>query len=173
MKVDYETWQSAMGLLTAALIAIGLGYAVWQIAARRRRAIRRIAAARVRAGHVPGDLPSVRGELTGFGEIGPDRGPQTLPGYEEYADDVVDEQPRLRLCYVDPMAKKVEATLQVQHLDVQNRLLIGYCKLPGDTRQIPLRSILAARIAGSGQRFNVDRWADAVHVARRRRGLLA
>ncbi|RYF57050.1 MAG: hypothetical protein EOO29_51750 [Comamonadaceae bacterium] len=173
MNVDIEKWQSATVLLTVALVVIGLLYAAWHIAAQRRRSARLIAAARVRSGHIPGDLPTVRTGLTAFGDLGFDSAPQALAANDSGDCTVVDEQPLIRIRYVDPaIARKIDATLQVQHLDVQKRVVIGYCDLPADVRRIPLRSIVAARIADSGQRFDVDTWVDAVRVARRRRGMM-
>ena len=160
-----------MLLLAVALVVTAALYAGWHVAVARRRSARLIAAARVRSGHIPDEIPTVRSGLAGFGELGPDSAPQALAANDEGHHAVVDEQPRIR--YVDPFgAKKRQTTLQVQHLDVQKRVIVGYCDLPADVRRIPLRNILAARIADSGQRFNVDTWVDAVRVARRRRGMM-
>lgn len=174
MDIDFAQYQSGVLAVAVAAAVIGVAYAAWQTLAKRRRSARLIAAARVRCGHVPGGLPTVRSGLTGFGDLGMDSAPQTLAANDEPEFAVIDEQPRIRIRYVDPaFSRKVEATLQVQHLDVQKRVVIGYCDLPADVRHIPLRNILAARIADSGQRFNVDTWVDAVRVARRRRGMMA
>ncbi|RYF33246.1 MAG: hypothetical protein EOO26_08805 [Comamonadaceae bacterium] len=176
MNVDIEKWQGAMILLAVVMLISAIVYAVWHQTAKRRRSARLIAAARVRSGHIPGDLPTVRSGLTGFGDLGLDSSPTMVLAANDdeghYA--VIDEQPRIRIRYVDPIgAKKLEATLQVQHLDVKKRVVVGYCDLPADVRHIPLSNILAARIADTGQRFNVDTWVDAVRVARRRRGMMA
>ncbi|MBU2285776.1 MAG: hypothetical protein KKC85_05015, partial [Gammaproteobacteria bacterium] len=98
--------------------------------------------------------------------------PDTLPewfiqGKGEHA--IVDEQPRIRVRYVDAQGKKAECTMQVDYLDVQKKFIRGHCELPGDFRRIPLHLISSARLAESGQRFNVDTWVEAVRVARRRR----
>lgn len=170
MNIDFGHWQTTALLLMLALV-IGLGYAVWKISAQRRRSARLIAAARVRSGHIPGELPTVRSGFTAFGELSPDSAPQPLAANDDGEYAVVDEHPRIRIRYLDPTgSRKVDAVLQVQHLDVQKRVVIGYCDLPADVRRIPLRNILAARIADSGQRFNIETWVDAVRVARRRRG---
>ncbi|RZI97508.1 MAG: hypothetical protein EOP78_00740 [Variovorax sp.] len=175
MNVDLEKWQGMLILLAVALAVSAIVYGVWHSAASRRRSARLIAAARVRSGHIPGDLPTVRSGLTGFGDLGLDSTETVvLAANDEHQYAVIDEQPRIRIRYVDPLgAKKLEATLQVQHLDVQKRVVVGYCDLPADVRRIPLRNILAARVADTGQRFNVDTWVDAVRVARRRRGMMA
>lgn len=174
MNIDVENLQSVVVPLLAAVVLAGLAWIAWQGTAKRRRSAQLIAAARVRSGHVPVDLPKVRSGLTAFGELGPDSAPQALAANDDTDYAVVDEQPLIRLRYVDPaVARKVEATLQVQHLDVKKRVIVGYCDLPADVRHIPLRNVLGARIADSGQRFNVDTWADAVRVARRRRGMMA
>lgn len=178
MNLDLEKWQGVMVLLVVVLAVSTIVYLVWNSVAKRRRSARLIAAARVRSGHIPLELPTVRSGLTGltgFGELGLDSTPTVvLAANDENQYAVIDEQPLIRIRYVDPLgAKKLEATLQVQHLDVQKRVIVGYCDLPADVRHIPLRNILAARVADSGQRFNVDTWVDAVRVARRRRGMMA
>jgi hypothetical protein len=125
----------------------------------------------VRSGHIPLEIPSVRGGLSRTGDAPPDTLPEWfIQGKGEHP--VVDEQPRIRVRYLDPRGRKAECTLQVDHLDVQKRILHGHCELPGDLRRIPLQQITGARIAESGQRFNIDTWVDAVRVARRRRGQL-
>ncbi len=173
MNIDLDRLYGAVSLFTIALVVVGAIYAVWHTVASRRRSARLIAAARVRSGHVPGGLPTVRGGLSGFGEIGPHSRPQPLAANDDGEFAVIDEHPRIRIRYVGAAGKKIEATLQVQHLDVNKRMVTGYCDLPVDVRNIPLRDIVAARIADSGQRFNVDTWVDAVRVARRRRGMMA
>jgi hypothetical protein len=138
--------------------------------AARREARRRIEAARVRSGHVPLEIPTVRG---GLGTIGDDGEPDTLPGWfiqgkGEHA--VVDEHPRIHLRYRDPKGRKAECTMKVEKIDLRKRYLAGYGDLPGEQHVVPLHAIKAARIADTGQRFDVDFWVDAVKVARRRRG---
>jgi predicted DNA-binding transcriptional regulator YafY len=111
----------------------------------------------------------VRSSLGATGDAEPDTLPEWfIQGKGEHA--VVDEHPRVRLRYVDVQGKKHECTLQVDHLDVQKKTLSGHGELPGDVRRFPLHRIVSARIADSGQRFNVDTWVEAVRVARRRRG---
>lgn len=173
MNIELDKWHGVASLFTVVVVIALLVYAVWHIAANRRRSARLIAAARVRSGHIPGELPTVRAGFTGFGELGPDSAPQPLAANDDGEFAVIDEHPRIRIRYLSPTHKKIEATLQVQHLDVHKRVVIGYCDLPADVRSIPLRNIVAARIAESGRRFNVDTWVDAVRVARRRRGMMA
>ena len=171
MEVFFDELQA----MTAAGVACVLLLLVftWAIASRiaaRRDARRRIAAARVRSGHVPLEIPTVRG---GLGTIGEDGEPDTLPGWflegkGGYA--VVDEHPRIHLRYRDPKGRKAECTMKVEKIDLRKRYLAGYGDLPGEQHVVPLHAIKAARIADTGQRFNVDFWVDAVKVARRRRG---
>ena len=108
----------------------------WRRVSERREAERRIAAARVRSGHVPLEIPTVRGGLTHAGDSVPDTLPEWfIQGKGEHA--VVDEQPRIRVRYVDPHGRKAECTMQVDHLDLQKKILTGHGELPGDTRRIP------------------------------------
>lgn len=169
MDIGLAQWQFLLALLTGALLLFVVMWIAWHRVAERREAERRIAAARVRSGHVPLEIPTVPAGLNRSGDSVPD----TLPGWfiqgkGEHA--VVDEQPRIRMRYVDPHGRKAECTMQVEHLDLQKRLLTGRGELPGETYRIPLHMITGARIAESGQRFNIDTWVDAVRVARRRRG---
>lgn len=168
MSFELAQWQFLIAPLTGVLLLFGAMWA-WRRIAVRREAERRIEAARVRSGHVPLEIPTVRGG------IGPsdDSVPDTLPewfiqGKGEHA--IVDETPRIRVRYVDAHDRKVECTLQVDHLDLQKKVIVGHGELPGDGRRLPLHRITSARIADSGQRFNIDTWVDAVRVARRRRG---
>lgn len=173
MGSDLEKWQFVGALIVGSLVVLGLVLFGWQRVAARRRSQYLIAAARVRSGYVPGGLPTVRGGLTGstgMGELGPESAPQPLAANEGEFEEMVDEQPLIRIRYLDALSKKVDAELQVEHLDIQKRLVVGYCDHPGDTRRIPLRNIVGARIAETGQRFDIDTWVDAVRVARRRRG---
>lgn len=163
-------WETIVGALTGLMLLLGISWFAWTRLADRRDTERRIAAARVRSGHIPLEIPTVRASLAASND---DTAPDTLPewfiqGKGEYA--VVDEHPRIHLRYIDPNGRKAECTLTVDHLDVQKKYIMGHCELPGDIRRIPLAKINAARIAESGQRFNVDTWVDAVRVARRRRG---
>ena len=156
----------AVGLL----LLLALAWAIWSRVAARREARQRIEAARVRSGHVPLEIPTVRG---GLGTIGHDGEPDTLPGWflegkGGYA--VVDEHPRIHLRYRDPKGRRAECIMKVEKIDLRKRYLAGYGDLPGEQHVVPLHAIKAARIADTGQRFNVDFWVDAVKVARRRRG---
>lgn len=161
-------WQYLIAVLTGALLLFGAMWA-WRRMAMRREAERRIEAARVRSGHVPLEIPTVRGGLGASGDSVPDTLPEWfIQGKGEHA--IVDETPRIRVRYVDGHDRKVECTMQVDHLDLQKKVIIGHGELPGDARRLPLHRITSARIADSGQRFNIDTWVDAVRVARRRRG---
>ena len=168
MGIGLMQWQFIVALLTGVLL-LWVAMWAWRRAAMRREAERRIEAARVRSGHVPLEIPTVRGGMTSSGDSVPDTLPEWfIQGKGEHA--VVDETPRIRVRYVDAHDRKVECTLQVDHLDVQKKTITGHSELPGDIRRVPLHRITSARIADSGQRFNVDTWVDAVRVARRRRG---
>jgi hypothetical protein len=166
-------WQFLGALLMGVLLLVGLTWFAWQRVSGRREAERRIEAARVRSGHVPLEIPTVRSQLSPIGEGAPGEGaPDTLPewfiqGKGEHA--IVDEHPRIRVRYIDPHGRKAECTMQVDHLDLNKKYLLGHAELPGEIRRLPLHKITAARIADTGQRFNVDTWVEAVRVARRRR----
>jgi hypothetical protein len=169
MDIGLAQWQFLLALLTGALLLVVVMWVAWHRVIERREADRRIAAARVRSGHLPLEIPTVRG---GVGRAG-DSMPDTLPGWfiqGKGEHSIVDEQPRIRVRYVDPHGRKAECTMQVEHLDLQKKILTGHGELPGDTYRIPLHMVTGARIAESGQRFNIDTWVDAVRVARRRRG---
>jgi hypothetical protein len=168
MTIGPAQWPLLLAVLTGALLLFALMWA-WRRVAVRRESERRIEAARVRSGHLPLEIPTVRGALA----AAPDSAPDTLPewfieGKGEHA--VVDEQPRIRLRYVDAQGRKQDCTLQVDNLDVQKKMLVGRGDLPGDVRRLPFHRILEARIAETGQRFDLDTWLEAVRVARRRRG---
>lgn len=162
------------GWMVAAAIGVLMGvtvlWTVWHRLSVRQQAKRRIEAARVRSGHVPLEIPTVRG---GLGTIGDDGEPDTLPGWfidGKGGHTVVDEHPRIHLRYRDPKGRKAECIMKVEKIDLRKRYLAGYGDLPGEQHVVPLHAIKAARIADTGQRFNVDFWVDAVKVARRRRG---
>jgi hypothetical protein len=168
MSIGPADWQLLIAVLTGALLLAGAMWG-WRRIALRRETERRIEAARVRSGHVPLEIPTVRGGPGPSGDSVPDTLPEWfIQGKGEHA--IVDETPRIRVRYVDGHDRKVECVLQVDHLDLQKKLIIGHGELPGDVRRLQLHRIISARIADSGQRFNVDTWADAVRVARRRRG---
>ena len=168
MDMSMAQWQFFVSLLTGVLLLFGVMWALRRLAGRRE-AERRIEAARVRSGHVPLEIPTVRGGLNASGDSVPDTLPEWfIQGKGEHA--VVDEHPRIRVRYVDSHDKKAECVMQVDHLDLQKKTIMGHCELPGEIRRMPLHRITSARIAESGQRFNVDTWVEAVRVARRRRG---
>jgi hypothetical protein len=170
MDIGLAQWQFLVALLTGALLLLAVMWLAWHKVAERRETERRIAAARVRSGHVPLEIPTLRAAQSSSpsDETPPDTLPEWfIQGKGEHA--IVDEQPRIRVRYIDPHGKKAECTMQVDHLDLQKRYILGHSELPGDIRRLPLHKITAARIADSGQRFNVDTWVDAVRVARRRR----
>jgi hypothetical protein len=171
MGFSLDEFQGRVGAwAVGVLMLIGLCWAVWHRIAVRRAAKQRIEAARVRSGHVPLEIPTVRGSL---GSGRDDGTPDTLPGwYIEGKGEhtVVDEHPRIHLRYRDPQGRKAECTMKVEKIDLRKRYLAGYGDLPGEQHVVPLHAIKAARIADTGQRFNVDFWVDAVKVARRRRG---
>ena len=171
MSAELAQWQFFITVLGALLLLFAAMWA-WRRVAGRREMVRRIEAARVRSGHIPLEIPTVRGTI---GNVDGETEPDTLPewfieGKGEYA--VVDENPRVRLSYVDAQGKKHEYVMQVDHLDVQKKTITGHGDFHGDVRRFPLHRITSARIAETGQRFNVDTWVDAVRVARRRRGQL-
>jgi hypothetical protein len=169
MDIGLAQWRFLLALLTGALLLFVVMWIAWHRVAERREAERRIAAARVRSGHVPLEIPTVRNGLNPSGDSVPDTLPEWfIQGKGEHS--MVDEQPRIRVRYVDPRGRKAECTMQVEHLDLQKKILIGRGELPGDTHRIPLHMITGARVAESGQRFNFDTWVEAVRVARRRRG---
>jgi hypothetical protein len=167
MSTGPAHWQILIALLTGALL-LGLMWA-WRRIAGRREMERRIEAARVRSGHVPLEIPTVRGGASPSGDSVPDTLPEWfIQGKGEHA--IVDETPRIRVRYFDGHDRKIECILQVDQLDLQKKVIVGHGELPGDTRRLPLHRIASARIAESGQRFNIDTWVEAVRVARRRRG---
>jgi hypothetical protein len=169
MDMELAEWPFLLVLLMGASILFVLAWIAWNRIAERRESERRIAAARVRSGHVPLEIPTVRGGLNRSSDAPPDTLPEWfIQGKGEHS--IVDEQPRIRVRYVDPRGRKTECTMQVEHLDVHRKILSGHGELPGEARRIPLHMITGARIADSGQRFNIDTWVDAVRVARRRRG---
>ncbi|MDM0068147.1 hypothetical protein [Variovorax sp. J31P207] len=167
MSTGPAHWQILIAVLTGALL-LALMWA-WRRVAGRREMERRIEAARVRSGHVPLEIPTVRGGSSPSGDSVPDTLPEWfIQGKGEHA--IVDETPRIRVRYFDGQDRKIECILQVDQLDLQKKVIVGHGELPGDTRRLPLHRIASARIAESGQRFNIDTWVEAVRVARRRRG---
>jgi hypothetical protein len=168
MGIGMAEWQFFVSALTGILLLIAAMWA-WRHVAVRREAERRIAAARVRSGHVPLEIPTIRSGLNPSGDSVPDTLPEWfIQGKGEHA--VVDENPRIRVRFVDSHGSKAECTLHVDNLDLNKKLISGHGELPGEVHRIPLHRIASARIAESGQRFNIDMWVEAVRVARRRRG---
>ena len=151
--------------LTVGLIVLALLYHSLRRKAVRVEAKRQVDAARLRSGYVPLDamIPTTRGRLHSS-ELGP------LPEWttQDETATTVDETPRMQIRYIDVNGKKVENVLQVQRLDVEKQLIVGYTT-PGDMHVILLHQVLIARNAETGQQFNLDTWLEAVRIARRRR----
>ncbi|VWX62179.1 conserved hypothetical protein [Burkholderiales bacterium 8X] len=176
MSTDFAQSQFLLLVtLSGGLLLFGITWFAWHRVANRRETERRIEAARVRSGHVPLEIPTVRGSISpsSASSTSAEGSPDTLPewfiqGKGEHA--IVDEHPRIRVRYLDPQGRKAECVMQVDHLDAQKKYILGHGEMPGDVHRIPLHKITGARIAESGQRFNVDTWVEAVRVARRRRG---
>jgi hypothetical protein len=171
MSVDLEKWQFVALVAALSTLAVACLYYGWHRIAVQREAARRIAAARIRSGHVPLEIPTTRGGLRS-GEN--DHAPDTLPEWfiqGEGTHAMVDETPRMQIRYLDVDGRKVQNILHVQQLDLQRKLIVGHTGIPGDTRKIFLHQVLAARSPETGQRFNLDTWVEAVRVARRKRGL--
>ena len=171
MNLDLENWQFLVLIAAVTVLLVSLLYYGWHQVATKRETARRIAAARVRSGHVPLEIPTTRGGLRSGAT---DHAPDTLPewfiqGEGEHA--IVDETPRMQIRYLDVDGKKVQNVLHVQQLDLHKKLIVGHTGTPGDVRKIFLHQVLAARSAETGQRFNLDTWVEAVRVARRRRGM--
>ncbi|MET0207908.1 MAG: hypothetical protein ABW220_02635 [Burkholderiaceae bacterium] len=170
MNVDLEKWQLVALIAAASVLLFALVYYAWHQTAVKRETARRIAAARVRSGHVPLEIPTTRGGLRSGTADEPDTLPEWfIQGEGEHA--MVDETPRMQIRYLDVDGRKVQNVVQVQELDLKKKLIVGHTGSPGDVRKIFLHQVLAARSAETGQRFNLDTWVEAVRVARRRRGL--
>ena len=75
MDIGLAQWQFLVALLTGALLLFVIMWIAWHRVAERRETERRIAAARVRSGHIPLEIPTVRGGLSVSGDSPPD----TLP----------------------------------------------------------------------------------------------
>ena len=82
---------------------------------------------------------------------------------------MVDEQPRIRIRYIDIFGKLSERTIQVDHLDLPRRTIIARGDSVDDPRMFPLEKIQQARNVETGKPFNLATWVDAVRAARRRR----
>ncbi len=164
MNVDLGNWQYVVGLLVGLVAALTVCYIVWQSVQARRETQRRIGAARVRSGHIPLEIPSVRGGLSDA----PDTYPEwARKGHHEQV--MVDEQPSIHIRYIDIFGKTAERTIHVEHLDLQHRTIVAH----GDSLDVPhifpLEKIQLARNVETGKPFDLGTWVDAVRVARRRR----
>ncbi len=163
MNVDLD-WQYAVGLLVGLVAALTVCYFIWQSVQARREAQRRIGAARVRSGHIPLEIPSVRG---GLGDA-PDTYPEwARQGHHEQV--MVDEQPRIHIRYIDMYGRLAERTIHVEHLDLNRRVIVAHVDTLDAPSMFPLEKIQLARNVENGKPFNLGTWVDAVRVARRRR----
>ncbi|RZL65550.1 MAG: hypothetical protein EOP81_03970 [Variovorax sp.] len=144
-----------------ALVVLGAAF-LFRRGGTQREARRRIDLARIRSGHLPDDIPTNMATL--------DSGPGEPIAPSEPGQLVVDEQPRLKLRYVDAEGKKVESALRVEQVDLRRGVM--HVQLDGSEKssRIPLDRVIAARHATSGRAFDIQTWAEAVRVARRRRG---
>lgn len=163
MSIEFG-WRS--GLAVAVIVALALaGLYLWRLVRQQREARQRIGAARVRSGHVPLEIPTVRG---GLGDA-PDTYPQWARQGRHEQEIMVDEQPRIRIRYVDIFGKLAERTIQVDHLDLQRRTIVARSESADEPRIFPLEKIQQARNVETGKPFNLATWVDAVRAARRRR----
>lgn len=171
MNLALGNWPFAILLAALSTLVFAILFVAWQRVTRQREAAQRIAAARLRSGHVPLEIPTVRAGLRGGAA---DQAPDTLPEWfiqGEGMHAMVDETPHMQIRYLDVDGRKVQSFLFVQQLDLQRKLIVGHTGIPGDTRKIFLHQVLAARSADTGQRFNLDTWVEAVRIARRKRKL--
>jgi len=155
---------NVLGLVVVLVALLAACYFVWKSVQARREAARRIDAARVRSGHIPLEIPSVRG---GLGDA-----PDTYPEWARqgrHEQVMVDEQPRIHIRYIDIYGKVEERTIQVEHLDLQRRAIVARTDTPDAPSLFPLEKIQLARNVETGKPFNLGTWVDAVRVARRRR----
>ena len=162
--IDFDNWHYILGLAVALVAVLTVCYLLWQSLQSRRETERRIDAARVRSGHIPLEIPSVRG---GLGDA-----PDTFPEWaREGGHDrvVVDEQTRINIRYLDIYGKVAECTIQVEHLDLQRRTIVARAGTLDGPSLFPLEKIQLARNVETGKPFNLGTWVDAVRVARRRR----
>lgn len=152
------TW--GIGAIAFALVC----WVVFKTIQGRREAKQRISAARVRSGHVPLEIPTVRGGL--------EDAPDTYPEWAKqgrHDQIVVDEQPQIHIRYIDMFGKVNERTIQVEHLDLQKRTIVARGDSIDEPRLFPLEKIQVAKNIETGKTFNLGTWADAVRAARRRR----
>ena len=101
MNLDLETWQFVALIAAGSVLTVALIYLGWHVLATKRETARRIAAARVRSGHVPLEIPTTRGGLrSGATDSAPDTLPEWfIQGEGEHA--IVDETPRMQIRYLD------------------------------------------------------------------------
>ena len=152
------------GWALLAAVLCGLAYAGVRLMRERAQARERIGAARVRSGHVPLEIPTMRG---GVGDEGPD----TFPHWarqDRHEQVVVDEQPRIHIRYHNMLGKFAESTIQVEYLDLRRRVIVARTGSVDTTRYFPLEKIQQARNVETGKPFNLATWVDAVAAARRR-----
>jgi|GEM_PF-2283014 len=167
MNIELSIWQSAMVWGTVLLLGVAVAYRIIERLRARRQAHRRIVAARVRSGHVPLEIPTVRGGLGSKSRQATQWG--DLDDGEDEDHVVVDEQPRIRIQYIDFHGRPTEHTVQVERLDLYRQAIVSRAELVDDVRIYPLQRITAAYNAATGKPFNLGLWVDAVRVARRRR----
>ena len=169
MGNEYWQWTPGLGAAAGALLMFALIYMSWQRLATQREKARRIAAARVRSGHVPLEIPTLRSSLSTVSSDAPD----THTGWSSHIDHgmvTVDEQPRIHISYTESNGKLAERVIKVEQLDLHRRLIVARGDFADDdVRIVPLDRIRQARNADSGQPFGLGTWVDAVRVARRRR----
>ena len=164
IDVDFGSWLYILGMAIGLLVIVTICYVLWQSVQTRRAARRRIGAARVRSGHVPLEIPSVRGTLSDA--------QATYPGWARHGGQdqvMVDEQPRIHIRYFDMYGKLAERTIQVEHLDLQRRTIMAHTDSLNEPSLFPLEKIQMARNVENGKPFDLGTWVDAVRVARRRR----
>ncbi len=183
---DLSHWQTFMLIAVIALGVIALAYRLGERLLTRRQQRKRILAARVRSGLVPLEIPTTTARAaldnpstsfgaTGFGttEFGsPSSGHASLWGQlgeDEQNHPIVDEQPLIRIRYLDIYGKYAERTIQVELLDLHRQAIVARVDNINDPRIFPLNRIAQARDVRSGRPFNLGLWVDAVRVARRRR----
>jgi hypothetical protein len=168
MSVSIWDWALELGIAVGVLAVLAMLYLGWQRIATQREKARRIAAARVRSGHVPLEIPTIRGALS----AGASDAPDTYPEWYTPTDGepvVVNEQPRIHISYTDSHGRIAERIVQVEQLDLHRRVIVARGDFVDDVRIVPLNRIRQARNAESGKPFSLGTWVDAVRVARRRR----
>lgn len=183
---DLSHWQTFMLIAVIALGVIALAYRLGERLLTRRQQRKRILAARVRSGLVPLEIPTTTARAaldnpsTSFGATGfgttefdsPSSGHASLWGQlgeDEQSHPIVDEQPLIRIRYLDIYGKYAERTIQVELLDLHRQAIVARVDNINDPRIFPLNRIAQARDVRSGRPFNLGLWVDAVRVARRRR----